>query len=78
VAAPVQPMRESDSEAYRMLGVPAGADRETVKRAYRRLARALHPDLHGAMNEERRRQLERKLAVVNTAYRRLVADSAHL
>ena len=77
VAAPVQPIRETDSAAYRMLGVPAGADRETVKRAYRRLARALHPDLHGGMSEDRRRQLERKLAVVNNAYRRLVSDSAH-
>ena len=53
----------------------AGADRETVKRAYRRLARALHPDLHTGTTDERRRQLERKLADVNCAYRRLV-DSA--
>lgn len=62
-----------DGEAYRLLGVPAGADRETVKRAYRRLARALHPDMHAGMTEERRRELERKLAAINTAYRRLVA-----
>jgi hypothetical protein len=59
-------------DACRLLGVPAGADRETVKRAYRRLARALHPDLHADMSDDRRRQLERKLAAVNTAYRQLV------
>jgi DnaJ-domain-containing protein 1 len=61
-----------DSDAYRLLGVPCGADRETVKRAYRRLARALHPDLNAGMSDDRRRQLERKLAAINTAYRRLV------
>lgn len=72
VSAPVRLPSSVDGDAYRLLGVPAGADRETVKRAYRRLARALHPDLNAELSEERRRQLERKLAAVNTAYRRLV------
>ncbi|HTE51185.1 MAG TPA: J domain-containing protein [Kofleriaceae bacterium] len=72
VAAPSLAPRSHDDEAWRLLGVPAGADRETVKRAYRRLARALHPDMHGGSSDERRRQLERKLADVNCAYRRLV------
>jgi hypothetical protein len=72
VAVPARGARPVDDDAYRLLGVPAGADRETVKRAYRRLARALHPDMHAGTSDERRRQLERKLADVNTAYRRLV------
>ncbi len=76
VAAPVRGPRSAEEEAYRLLGVPAGADRETVKRAYRRMARALHPDLHSDTSDERRRQLERKLADVNCAYRRLVDASA--
>jgi DnaJ-domain-containing protein 1 len=71
VSAPIA-VASGDSDAYRMLGVPAGADRETVKRAYRRLARALHPDLNVEMSEERRRQLERTLVAVNAAYRRLL------
>lgn len=75
VAAPARPIRDSDSEAYRLLGVPAGADPETVKRAYHRMARALHPDLHGQVSEDRRRQLERHLAAVNTAYRRLTGGA---
>jgi hypothetical protein len=33
------------AEACRLLGVDAAADREAIKRAYRRMARALHPDL---------------------------------
>lgn len=75
VSAPVLDA-SADREAYRMLGVPAGADRETVKRAYRRLARALHPDLNAEASEDRRRQLEKKLAAVNTAYRRLLDGAA--
>jgi DnaJ-domain-containing protein 1 len=76
VAAPPRGPRSIEEDAYRLLGVPSGADRETVKRAYRRLARALHPDLHGDSSDERRRQLERKLADINCAYRRLVDSSA--
>lgn len=75
VSAPVAVPSPVDGDAYRLLGVPAGADRETVKRAYRRLARALHPDMHGAIGDERRRELERKLAAINTAYRRLVSGA---
>ena len=54
-----------------MFGKNTDADRETVKRAYRRLARALHPDLHPGVSEERRRSLERKLAQITDAYRQL-------
>lgn len=72
VSAPEVAASPHDSDAYRLLGVPAGADRETVKRAYRRLARALHPDMHAGTTDDRRRELERKLAAINTAYRRLV------
>lgn len=32
-------------EAFRLLGLPAGSDREAVVHAYRRLARATHPDV---------------------------------
>ncbi|HUS67394.1 MAG TPA: J domain-containing protein [Kofleriaceae bacterium] len=72
VAAPTLVADDTDSAAYRLLGLPSGADRDAVKRAYRRLARVLHPDLNGSATEERRRQLERMLAAVNGAYKRLV------
>jgi DnaJ-domain-containing protein 1 len=72
VAAPVRevtpPRRD---QAHRLLGVSAGADRAAVKRAYRRLARALHPDLHPSADDERRRRLERQLCAVTDAYREL-------
>lgn len=72
-ARPPVPER-NDPHALRTLGVGPAADREAVKRAYRRLARALHPDLHPEVDASRRRDLERKLAEINSAYRRLVAD----
>jgi DnaJ-domain-containing protein 1 len=57
--------------ALRVLGVVGDGDRDELKRAYRRLARALHPDLHPAATDERRRDLERRLAVVTAAYQQL-------
>jgi DnaJ-domain-containing protein 1 len=72
VAAPARAATAIEEDAYRLLGVPAGSDRDTLKRAYRRMARALHPDMNAGTSEERRRQLERKLADVNCAYRQLV------
>lgn len=72
VAAPARvPPSPRRDLAHRLLGVSAGADRATVKRAYRRLARALHPDLHPTASDERRRSLERQLAAVTDAYRAL-------
>lgn len=73
VAAPAPEPRLLEADAHRTLGVSPEADRETVKRAYRRLARALHPDLHGDSSAERRRVLERRLAEVTSAYRALTA-----
>lgn len=58
-------------EHRRILGVSEDADRMAVKRAYRRLARALHPDLHPHLTLEQRRRLERELAAVTHAYNAL-------
>jgi len=58
--------------ALQLLGVDPGADADTVKRAYRRLARALHPDLQPGADDQRRRTLERRFAEVTAAYEALV------
>lgn len=71
VAARPTPRARRDSDAHRVLGVPADADPQSVKRAYHRLARALHPDLQPGLSIARRRDLERKLADVTHAYREL-------
>jgi len=54
--------------ARQLLGVDDAADADTVKRAYRRLARALHPDLQPDADDQRRRTLERRFAEVTAAY----------
>lgn len=67
--SPPDPRRAA---ALRLLGVDAAADLDEVKRAYRRLARALHPDLHPELDDQRRRTLERRFAEVTAAYDTLV------
>jgi DnaJ-domain-containing protein 1 len=41
-------------KAYAALEVPPGSDFETVRKAYRRLMRKYHPDLHGGSPEAQR------------------------
>lgn len=53
--------------ALRTLGLTEPADRDTVKRAYRRMARALHPDLQPGVSAPRRRELEARFAEVTAA-----------
>jgi len=65
----VDPRRRA---ALRLLGVPDSADQDDVKRAYRRLARALHPDLQPDLDDDHRRALERRFAEVTEAYESLV------
>jgi len=69
IAAPLDPRREA---AIRVLGLEGDADIETVKRAYRRLARSLHPDLQPGIDDARRRMLERQFAELTAAYEALV------
>ena len=58
--------------AMRVLGLEVSADADDVKRAYRRLARTLHPDLQPGADDERRRLLERRFAELTAAYEALV------
>jgi DnaJ-domain-containing protein 1 len=58
--------------AYTLLELPEGALLDEVKRAYRRIARELHPDLHKDATPEALRELERRFAEVSAAYKRLV------
>jgi hypothetical protein len=63
---------ERQAAAMRTLGLCGLADRQDVKRAYRKLARQLHPDLNRALDQARKRQNEQRLATVNSAYRELM------
>lgn len=71
-SAPVRRIDPRRAAALELLGVEDDADLEDVKRAYRRLARALHPDLQPHADADRRRSLERRFAEVTAAYESLV------
>jgi DnaJ-domain-containing protein 1 len=60
-------------QAWRVLGLPPGADVTEIKRAYRRLARSLHPDLHPHATDQERTSLQEQFARVTDAFRQLVA-----
>ncbi|MEO6771988.1 MAG: J domain-containing protein [Kofleriaceae bacterium] len=60
------------SAAARTLGLADHADVEQIKRAYRRLARSLHPDLQPEVEGDRRRTLEARFAEVTAAYEALI------
>lgn len=62
-----------DSSAYTLLGVERDADAAEIRRAFRRLARELHPDRHPEASEPERRALAIKFAQVAAAYQALVA-----
>jgi hypothetical protein len=60
-----------DAIPWRVLGLRPGADEAEIKRAYRRLARSVHPDLHPQASAEERRELELRFAELTEAYRRV-------
>jgi len=69
--APVRPLDPRRVAALRLLGIDDADDTDAIKRAYRRLARALHPDLQPGADDHRRRTLERRFAEVTAAYEAL-------
>jgi len=71
-SAPVRAPDPRRAAARQLLGVEASADLDAVKRAYRRLARTLHPDLQPDADDQRRRVLERRFAELTAAYEALV------
>lgn len=70
---PSAPADDPCEHARRLLGIPRGAALGEVRRAFRRLASALHPDrLASAALEERERQAAR-FVELSAAYHLLVA-----
>lgn len=60
------------SQAYAVLGLLDGADRAEVQQAFRRLARAVHPDRHPQASAEERARLLSRFAQLSAAYHSLV------
>jgi hypothetical protein len=61
-----------EEEAAEILGVPRSADREQVRRVYRRLASQFHPDTAVVLAEEQRRSSEGAFVKIRDAYDRLM------
>jgi hypothetical protein len=61
------------AEACRLLGVAADADAESLRRAYRRLAREHHPDRHPGASAAELARLVRDFTRITAAYRTATA-----
>jgi DnaJ domain len=61
--------RAVHSTAWQALGLSPGADTPEIKRAYKRLARAVHPDLHPEATDGERRVLAARFNAITEAYR---------
>jgi len=66
-------LRAADPAPWRTLGLAPGADVSAVKRAYRRLARTVHPDLHPGVDDATRRLLQSRFVELTDAYRTIVS-----
>ena len=53
---------------YKILGVPRSADADAIQKAYRKLARKFHPDLHADKSEKEREQVKQQFQKVQQAY----------
>src|SRR5437867_4234721 len=60
----------ADDDYYERLGVPRGASKDEIKRAYRRLAKKHHPDL----NKDDPKAAEEKFKQISEAYEVLADD----
>src|SRR5215469_6738346 len=60
---------------YAILGVPVDANTDTIKRAYRQLARRYHPDLAGPDGAVQMKRINRAYDVLSDAEKRLNYDA---
>jgi DnaJ-class molecular chaperone len=58
-------MASTERDYYDVLGIPRTASQDEVKKAYRRLARQYHPDLHTG---SRKAEMEKKFKELNAAH----------
>jgi hypothetical protein len=59
---------DTTEDPYHVLGLAHAATAADLKRAYRRLSKAWHPDNHAGASEAQRREAERQFKRVHAAY----------
>lgn len=59
---------------YMVLGVPQNAPQELIKKAYRKLVRQYHPDLHHGTSDARIKLLNEAYGVLSDAQKRALYD----
>ncbi|HET7431417.1 MAG TPA: molecular chaperone DnaJ [Nocardioides sp.] len=65
----------SDHDLYELLGVARDADADTIKKAYRRLARQLHPDVNpDPETQERFKEVSRAYEILSDPQKRAAYD----
>ncbi len=61
------------SQALELLGLEPGAERSSIRTAFRRRAGAVHPDRYNGSDEAQRQALQEQFIRLSAAYRTLVA-----
>src|SRR5918912_4009169 len=65
----------TDRDYYELLGIPRDADEQTIKKAFRRLARELHPDVSEEPDAEVRfREISEAYEVLSNSETRALYD----
>src|SRR5438105_14531915 len=68
-------MATTERDYYELLGISRGADEGDIKKAFRRLARELHPDVSSAPDAEHRfREVVEAYEVLSNSERRQLYD----
>src|SRR6266566_1629885 len=68
-------LMDTPENYYAVLGVPLDADSDTLKRAYRQLARRYHPDLAVPEGAVEMKRINRAYAVLSDPEKRLNYDT---
>ena len=61
-------MSSEIADPYSVLGISRTATADDLKRAYRRLSKAWHPDHHATELDGQRAEADRRFKLVNAAY----------